>query len=169
MKYIYKDHLFGNTLARYIISKENGRVYLNLFPKNAAKTPVEKYESYKSDGQFDDHYDWFDGALFHLQLAHHARSPYSNSLKLGSSYDEMHFKDQTVTKDTNKTIIETLVESDEGYEVIHRLTNYKGETGFEVECTFKNDALGDPLVTGEGLAALGVMTPAMFESMKEQT
>ena len=38
-----------------------------------------------------------------------------------------------------------------------------------VEMTFKNDAKGDPLVTGEGLAALGVMTPAMFESMKEQT
>lgn len=41
--------------------------------------------------------------------------------------------------------------------------------GGYVECTFKNDALGDPLVTMEGLAALGIMTPAMFESMKEQT
>ena len=41
--------------------------------------------------------------------------------------------------------------------------------GGYVECTFNNDAKGDPLVTCEGLAALGVMTPAMFESMKEQT
>ena len=41
--------------------------------------------------------------------------------------------------------------------------------GGYVECTFKNDEKGDPLVTGEGLAALGVMTPAMFESKKEQT
>ena len=41
--------------------------------------------------------------------------------------------------------------------------------GGYVECTFKKDALGDPLVTGDGLAALGVMSPAMFESMKEQT
>ncbi len=41
--------------------------------------------------------------------------------------------------------------------------------GGYVECTFKNDEKGDPLVTGEGLAALGVMTPEMFESMKEQT
>ena len=41
--------------------------------------------------------------------------------------------------------------------------------GGYVECTFKNDSLGDPLVTGEGLAALGVMSPAMFESMKAQT
>ena len=41
--------------------------------------------------------------------------------------------------------------------------------GGYVECTFKNDALGDPPVTGEGLAALGIMSPEMFESMKAQT
>ena len=41
--------------------------------------------------------------------------------------------------------------------------------GGYVECTFKNDEKGDPLVTGEGLAALGVMSPEMFASMKEQT
>ena len=41
--------------------------------------------------------------------------------------------------------------------------------GGYVECTFKNDAKGDPLVTGEGLAALGVMSPEMFASMKAQT
>ncbi|MBQ3176487.1 MAG: phosphoribosylaminoimidazolesuccinocarboxamide synthase [Clostridia bacterium] len=41
--------------------------------------------------------------------------------------------------------------------------------GGYVECTFKNDEKGDPLVTCEGLAALGVMTPEMFASMKEQT
>jgi len=41
--------------------------------------------------------------------------------------------------------------------------------GGYVECTFKNDEKGDPLVTCEGLAALGVMTPEMFESMKAQT
>ncbi len=38
-----------------------------------------------------------------------------------------------------------------------------------VECTFKNDEKGDPLVTGEGLAALGVMTEEMFASLKAQT
>ena len=41
--------------------------------------------------------------------------------------------------------------------------------GGYVECTFKNDAKGDPLVTAEGLDALGVMDMAMFESMKKQT
>ena len=41
--------------------------------------------------------------------------------------------------------------------------------GGYVECTFKNDEKGDPLVTKEGLVALGVMSDKLFESMKEQT
>lgn len=41
--------------------------------------------------------------------------------------------------------------------------------GGYVECTFKNDEKGDPLVTAEGLAALGVMTLDQFQSMKETT
>ena len=41
--------------------------------------------------------------------------------------------------------------------------------GGYVECTFKNDAKGDPLVTSEGLEALGVMSREMFDSMKAQT
>ena len=42
-------------------------------------------------------------------------------------------------------------------------------TGGYVECTFKDDAKGDPLVTSEGLAALGIMDAQMFASLKEQT
>ena len=41
--------------------------------------------------------------------------------------------------------------------------------GGYVECTFKNDALGDPLVTKDALVALGVMTAEMYDSIKEQT
>ncbi|MGN0982216.1 MAG: phosphoribosylaminoimidazolesuccinocarboxamide synthase [Candidatus Limivicinus sp.] len=38
-----------------------------------------------------------------------------------------------------------------------------------VETTFKDDAKGDPLVTKDGLVALGVMTDAQYDSLKEQT
>ena len=40
--------------------------------------------------------------------------------------------------------------------------------GGYVECTFKNDEKGDPLVTGEGLVALKVMTKEMFESLRSR-
>ena len=41
--------------------------------------------------------------------------------------------------------------------------------GGYVETTFKDDAKGDPLVTKDGLAALGVLSGEMYDSMKEQT
>ena len=40
---------------------------------------------------------------------------------------------------------------------------------YYVECTFKDDVVGDPLVTGEGLEVLGVMTPVQYEQLKEST
>lgn len=41
--------------------------------------------------------------------------------------------------------------------------------GGYVETTLKDDAKGDPLITSEGLAVLGIMSEEMFASMKEQT
>ena len=38
-----------------------------------------------------------------------------------------------------------------------------------VEMTFKNDALGDPLVTKDGLVTLGVMTEKQYEDIKDMT
>ena len=38
-----------------------------------------------------------------------------------------------------------------------------------VEMTFKNDALGDPLVTKDALAALGVMTEEQYDTIKTMT
>jgi len=42
------------------------------------------------------------------------------------------------------------------------------ENGY-VECTLKDDEKGDPLITSEGLAALGIMSQEFFNEMKEQT
>ena len=38
-----------------------------------------------------------------------------------------------------------------------------------VEMTFKNDALGDPLVTKDGLIVLGVMSAEQYDAVKEET
>lgn len=38
-----------------------------------------------------------------------------------------------------------------------------------VEMTFKNDELGDPLVTEDGLVVLGIMTHEQYEAIKKQT
>ena len=40
---------------------------------------------------------------------------------------------------------------------------------YYVETTFKNDELGDPLVTKDGLVDLGVMTAVQYDTVKEMT
>ena len=40
---------------------------------------------------------------------------------------------------------------------------------YYVETTFKNDALGDPLVTKDGLVDLGVMTAQQYDDLKAMT
>ena len=40
---------------------------------------------------------------------------------------------------------------------------------YYVETTFKNDELGDPLVTKDGLVDLGVMTATQYDTVKEMT
>ena len=38
-----------------------------------------------------------------------------------------------------------------------------------MDTTFKNDALGDPLVTKDALVALGVMTDKQYDDIKDMT
>ena len=40
---------------------------------------------------------------------------------------------------------------------------------YYVETTFKNDALGDPLVTKDGLVVLGVMTEEQYDDLRDMT
>ena len=141
--YSVKEYEIKNTCIRYIVLDDSKKVFLQLVPKNCDAPINDKYASFSLDGQFADCYDFFAGSLCHIKLAHHCNSPYSNSLKLSDSYDDMYFKEQKVFRDNEKTIIETSIISDEGYEVVHTLTNYNGEDGFVVECEFINNTNND--------------------------
>ena len=99
--------------------------------------------------------------------------------------NEAGIKTHYVNADVDKNTMEVLPASPfgKGLEVICRLravgsfyrrySDYVEEgaelAGGYVEMTFKNDDLGDPLVTKEGLVALNVMSDAQFEETKDMT
>ena len=89
-----------------------------------------------------------------------------------------------VSADLNNTTMEVLPAKvfGQGLEVIcrrkavgsffRRYNQYCAEgqdLPYYVETTFKNDALGDPLVTKDGLVDLGVMSAEQYDSLKAQT
>ena len=93
-------------------------------------------------------------------------------------------KTHYVSADLNETTMEVLPAKvfGKGLEVICRrkavgsfFRRYKDyctegqELPYYVETTFKNDDLGDPLVTKDGLVDLGVMTAEQYDSLKAQT
>ena len=93
-------------------------------------------------------------------------------------------KTHYVSADLNETTMEVLPAKvfGKGLEVICRrkavgsfLRRYRDyctegqDLPYYVETTFKNDALGDPLVTKDGLVDLGVMTAEQYDSLKAQT
>lgn len=111
------------------------------------------------------------------------------NLKTSVYYFEMlkeaGVKTHYVSADVDNTTMEVLPATvfGHGLEVICRLVatgsfvrrygeyiadGTKLEGGY-VETTFKDDEKGDPLVTKDGLVALGVMSAEMYDSMKAQT
>ena len=107
------------------------------------------------------------------------------SIKFFEILKEAGIKTHYVSADVDNATMEVLPATvfGHGLEVICRLkatgsfTRRYGDyiadgtvlEGGYVETTFKDDAKGDPLVTKDGLIALGVMSGEMYDSMKEQT
>ena len=155
--YSVNEYEFNSTYVRYIILNDTKKVFLQLIPKSCNAKVIDKYDNFSIDGQFADCYDFFAGSLCHIHLAHHNNSPYSNSLKLSDSYDDMLFKEQKLIEEDGRKIVETTVISNEGYSVVHRLINHTGEDGFVVECVFLNNTGKDvqlEMITSASLDAL---------------
>ncbi len=137
--YTYKDYVFGRTTVRYVILNESKNVFMLLIPNSRIGEINDTYESINVGEEFPYNKDFAGGTLCHLHLSHHFRSPLSGSFKFSESFYKLAFKSQEVLKEGNSTTVETVVEAEEGYSVIHRLTHNDGDEGFSVECTFVNN------------------------------
>ena len=166
--YSVKEYIFNGTKVRYIIINTTKKVFLQILPLSVDGVINDTFESVELESQFSDVYDWYAGALCHLQLSHHKNSPYSNCYKFSQSYDDMRFKEQSKITDGCKTIIKTVIESSEGYEVVHRLTNYYGENVFEVECEFINNTGKTIRLEAITSASLDGLSPYCFNDNSEE-
>ncbi len=138
--YTVREYTFGNTCVRYVIMNDTQKVFMYLLPTGVDAEVDDTYWREERDSEFMDHYDWYPGTLCYVHLSHHGRIGYTNSYKLSEGYDALKFKSQEEIKESGRTVIKTVLYADEGYEVVHNLTNYDGEVGFEVECTFVNNS-----------------------------
>ncbi len=157
--YTVKEYVFGKTCVRYTIMNDTQKVFMNLLPVSADAEVCDNYKNYSIDNQFTDHVDWYAGAIAHIHLSHHTQPPYCDTCKLGQSYKEMYFKSQDCTEYDDRTVVKTVMTSDEGYDVIHKLTHRNGDEAFIVETTFVNTSDRDFKLEMISSAALDGLTP----------
>ncbi len=130
MEFSVKEYSFEKTVVRYVFANE--KVFMQLLPVDCGEKPTDNYERYTVDYQFMDHVDWYPGALAHIHLSHHSKSPYVDGCKFSGGYKALKFKSQECSGNEVKTVLF----ADEGYEVVHTLTCC-GDA-FEVNTEFVN-------------------------------
>jgi len=142
MKLTYKDYVFGNIIARYMIEEETQKVSLLLLPDKTPTMFEERRqilhlpEFDKMNLQFN---AWNIGNICHLALRQHSQgNGAGTTLKHGPSSADLKLSSQTVTESAGTTKIITTLTADQGYSIIHTLIYYDDEAGFEVETEFVN-------------------------------
>ena len=132
-----KQYNLGNILVEYILDEETGHISMVLLPENMKSCFEQRRKVIQ-------HRDivcpaWEPGNLCHLALRHHQQgNGAGNTLKYGYSGEILKYKNQFVEKNEKNICINTELEADEGYKVLHKVTYYYGEKGLEIDTTLIN-------------------------------
>ncbi|HCT91699.1 MAG TPA: alpha-galactosidase [Lachnospiraceae bacterium] len=138
---ILKDYPLGDMVARYVTDGEEKQVGLMLLP---ADLPLEKL--YEKEEAVD--------ALVQVKLTgdiYNEAYALGNSMRNGESVRRLALREQRMSQESGKLVIETVMEAPGKYEVTHTLSWRQGDPYVRIFCTLKN--------TGEE-----PLTMEMFES-----
>lgn len=138
--YTAYDYRFEKTTVRYVVMDETKAVFMLLIPNGKIDDVYDDYCTKHAPGDYPDHRDWFAGTLVHFHLRGDVNPSYANSMKFGEGVKKLKFRSQECSEQDGYVVINTTVETDEGYGAIHSLKHTDGENGFEVKNTFFNNS-----------------------------
>ena len=135
-------HEFEHTVIWYLVN-ENKAVSMLLIPKE--KENFVKKAWLQPNDKFDARckymHQWNIGNLVHLQLSHHNRQ--NGTMKFCQSSELLKFSEQKTEETVECKKIITILKADEGYGVIHTLTNFTNTNAFVVDTEFINNSQRD--------------------------
>ncbi len=151
----------GDTYADYLVD-EYKRVSLQLIPKSKEELRTKPWEKEPSPFNARAKYSncWSMGriAYFHL-VGENTASP---GFTMKNNYIDLKLVSQQLKAEDNKKVIETLLETPEGYKVLHKLTYIEGFCGFMIDTEFINDSGRD--VTLDMLSSFALDNLSPFQS-----
>lgn len=133
----YRKYILGDIQLIYLLDRDSGHISMSLLPEGESPVFEERRAKYR-------HRDlecraWNVGSLCHLSLRHHPQgNGAGNTLKFGTSTENLQFVRQEAEEDQCQIRISTFLAAEEGYETVHTVTYTKGEHGIEAETEFRN-------------------------------
>ena len=134
-----KSYNLGDVCIEYLID-ENNYISLQMFPESKKELRTKPWELEPPPFKPNERYlnGWFLGRLAYYHLVGHDSMAPAFTMK---NFDlDLRLESQNISEKDGKTVIETLMTSDEGCKVMHRLTYICGLGGFEVETEFVNNS-----------------------------
>lgn len=149
-----REYVLGETLLRYFINKDN---LVSMY-----MVPLSKKDEIKNGWEYENDpwstnapfmRQWRMGRLVHYHLSHY-QIPVTGGDSLKFSDDsQLTFKDQTVTKEDDVTVIKTFLTSKEGHSIVNVIKHKKGYNAFWCWNEFTNTLKED--VTLDYIASFG--------------
>ena len=134
---VTKEYTLGGIALRYIRDEVSGHIAMVLLPAGMQDCYSERRPFLRLRDNVCT--AWDVGSLCHLALRHHTQgNGAGNTLKYGESTWRLKYAGQERHKEGDVTVIETFLEAEEGYRVVHRVLYTEGEAGLEVETVFVN-------------------------------
>ena len=136
-----KEYKFDDTIIQYLID-DNKKVCMMLIPQKAYDSMEKPWEEENSEIDPKARYmhNWQMGSLVHFYSSDYDLTYPGTTMKSDMVDDDMLFEKQTVDVLGDKTVVNTFIGANRGYRIIHKLTHYKGRTGFEIETEFVNES-----------------------------
>lgn len=159
-----KDYRFGDVIYRYYLPEGEGHCVLLLLPEGTE----DKVACF--DGKSAPEAENVNCSMVQLQLSHHNTSKYSNCYKLSDSLEKLRYASQDVKTENGVTTVSTLLKcEEEQYAVIHTLIYREGDSGVEINTSFRNDS--DKMFTLEYLtsASLDCLSPYLSSDSAHET
>ncbi len=134
-----KEYVLGNTVVSYLVNDDNN-VGMLLYPQEMKDKIQKCWEKPASPWSTTADYmnTWQMGNLAYFSLENEQLERPGFTLKGQNLAAKMKLKEQHVEKEGRVTSIVTLLQSEEGYEIEHRLTYYEGRKGLECNTAFIN-------------------------------
>lgn len=133
-----KEYILGDTKVDYLIN-ENNNIGLQIYPKSQAKNRTEPWKTEKQPFSARARYQpsWNTDSLAYFHLIGQDLQFPGHTMK---NQEMLKYISQNYYIKGNKTVIETLLSSDNNCKCKHKLTYFAEYSGFEIETEFINES-----------------------------